>query len=198
MKYIIMAGGNYPRWETPRHLTKIHGETLVGRTIRLLRENGIRDISISTQDERFRVFDVPILSHENNYIWGADEIAAKSYWVDAFYPTEEPACYLMGDVFFSPWAIASIVNYQQGEDIMFSSNETPAEEYVYAKKLGALINFDDITHIATAADIRNHGRSLSLLKFGIRSDSEIAFSRRNSCRTAEHSKGNLSLGNCGR
>lgn len=119
MKYIIMAGGNYPRWETPRHLTKIHGETLVGRTIRLLRENGIRDISISTQDERFRVFDVPILSHENNYIWGADEIAAKSYWVDAFYPTEEPACYLMGDVFFSPWAIASIVNYQQGQDIMF-------------------------------------------------------------------------------
>ncbi len=35
----------------------------------------------------------------------------------------------------------------KGEDIMFSSNETPAEEYVYAARLGATINLDDITHI---------------------------------------------------
>lgn len=35
----------------------------------------------------------------------------------------------------------------QGEDIMFSSNATPAEEYVYADKIGAIINLDDITHI---------------------------------------------------
>lgn len=34
-----------------------------------------------------------------------------------------------------------------GEDIMFSSNETPAREYAYAAKLGAIINLDDITHI---------------------------------------------------
>ena len=35
----------------------------------------------------------------------------------------------------------------EGSDIMFSSNETPAEEYAYAAKLGAIINLDDITHI---------------------------------------------------
>ena len=34
-----------------------------------------------------------------------------------------------------------------GENIMFSSNETPAEEYAYAHELGAIINLDDITHI---------------------------------------------------
>ena len=34
-----------------------------------------------------------------------------------------------------------------GSDIMFSSNVTPAEEYVKAKELGAFINLDDITHI---------------------------------------------------
>ena len=34
-----------------------------------------------------------------------------------------------------------------GHDIMFSSNATPAEEYAYAAKLGAIINLDDITHI---------------------------------------------------
>ena len=35
----------------------------------------------------------------------------------------------------------------EGEDIMFSSNATPAEEYAYANKIGAIINLDDITHI---------------------------------------------------
>ena len=30
---------------------------------------------------------------------------------------------------------------------MFTSNDTPAEEFVRAKKLGAIINLDDITHI---------------------------------------------------
>ena len=35
----------------------------------------------------------------------------------------------------------------KGDDIMFSSNETPAEEFKFAKELGAIINLDDITHI---------------------------------------------------
>lgn len=35
----------------------------------------------------------------------------------------------------------------RGEDIMFSSNDTPAEDYILAEKLGAIINLDDITHI---------------------------------------------------
>jgi len=34
-----------------------------------------------------------------------------------------------------------------GSDIMFSSNDTPADEYAYAAKIGAIINLDDITHI---------------------------------------------------
>lgn len=35
----------------------------------------------------------------------------------------------------------------EGESIMFSSNETPASEYEYAYKIGAIINLDDFTHI---------------------------------------------------
>lgn len=34
-----------------------------------------------------------------------------------------------------------------GHEIMFSSNETPPEEFALAEKLGAVINLDDITHI---------------------------------------------------
>lgn len=35
----------------------------------------------------------------------------------------------------------------KGEEIMFSSNDTPAEEFEYAHKIGATINLDDFTHI---------------------------------------------------
>ena len=35
-----------------------------------------------------------------------------------------------------------------GEDIIFTSNDTPAYEYAKAKELGAIINLDDLSHIA--------------------------------------------------
>jgi diaminopimelate decarboxylase len=34
-----------------------------------------------------------------------------------------------------------------GEDIMFSSNDTPADEFAKARDLGAIINFDDLSHL---------------------------------------------------
>lgn len=40
-----------------------------------------------------------------------------------------------------------------GNDIMFSSNDTPAEDFALAAKLGATINLDDITHIDFVKDI---------------------------------------------
>lgn len=36
----------------------------------------------------------------------------------------------------------------KGENIIFSSNDTPAEEFQKARELGAIINLDDISHIA--------------------------------------------------
>ena len=35
----------------------------------------------------------------------------------------------------------------KGEDIMFTSNDTPKEEFIKAYELGAIINLDDISHI---------------------------------------------------
>lgn len=34
-----------------------------------------------------------------------------------------------------------------GDDVMFSSNDTPASEFQFANDMGAIINLDDITHI---------------------------------------------------
>ena len=39
-----------------------------------------------------------------------------------------------------------------GEHIMFSSNDTPAQDFEYAAKLGAIINLDDFTHIQFLED----------------------------------------------
>jgi diaminopimelate decarboxylase len=39
-----------------------------------------------------------------------------------------------------------------GENIMFTSNDTPADEMKFARSLGAVINIDDITHIKFLED----------------------------------------------
>ena len=47
-----------------------------------------------------------------------------------------------------------------GNDIMFSSNDTPLEEFAYAAKLGAIINLDDITHIEWGIFLRPSAAAL--------------------------------------
>jgi len=127
MKYIIMCGGDYPKWETPRQLLTFMGEKIVERTIRLLRENGNTDISISSNNEAFEQFGVPVLRHENDYT-GIEYNVCKGIWCNAFYPTEEPTCYLFGDVVYSPAAIKTIVEYET-DDIMFFGSAQPFSRF---------------------------------------------------------------------
>ena len=127
-KYIIMCGGNYSTYfEKPRQLSVVMGEVLVERTIRLLKENGIKDISISTNYRDFDYLGVPILEHENNYRTEGYEV--KGYWCDAFYPTEEPVCYIFGDVYFSEEAIKKIVETDTDDIEFFGSRPPFTEKY---------------------------------------------------------------------
>lgn len=128
MKYIIMAGGVYRHWETPRQLLEIRGEPIIGRTIRLLREADVSEIYISTNDERFERFGVPILKHNNDFVVSGG-IVDTGCWVSAFYPTREPACYVMGDVVFSPDAIRTIVNTETDGISFFASVPPFSEKY---------------------------------------------------------------------
>ena len=128
-KYIIMCGGNYKHWEKPRHLSVVMGEELVGRTIRLLRENGIKDISISSNNPIFEKFGVPVLKHNNLYncMWHKIE---EGSWFNCFYPTEEPVCYIFGDVYFSEEAIKKIVETET-DDIEFFGSKAPfSDNYI--------------------------------------------------------------------
>jgi diaminopimelate decarboxylase len=49
-----------------------------------------------------------------------------------------------------------------GDEIMFSSNETAAEEYLLARELNAIINLDDITHIDFLRDVAGIPKKISL------------------------------------
>ena len=50
----------------------------------------------------------------------------------------------------------------RGDEIMFSSNETRGEEYVLARKLDAIINLDDITHIDYLKEVASVPRKICL------------------------------------
>lgn len=129
MKYIIMCGGNYRAWEKPRQLLPFAGEPIVARTIRLLAEHGIEDIAISTNKPGFDGYGVPVLVHANSY----DTIAynqSYGHWVDAFYPTNVPTCYLFGDVVYSDAAIKTIIETETNDIAFFGSAPPFAREYI--------------------------------------------------------------------
>lgn len=129
MKYIVMAGGNYNHWEKPRHLSIIKGEEIIARTIRLLRENGIDDIAISSNNPVFEKFGIPVLHHDNLYNCKWHDILEGS-WFNCFYPTDEPVCYIFGDVVFSPEAIKTIVETETDDIEFFGSRDPFASNYI--------------------------------------------------------------------
>ena len=125
-----MCGGIYDKWKDkePRQFTKINGERIIERTIRLLRKNGVEDIIITSNDKRFEQFGVPVISHINCY-YTYDYNNSVGRWYNCFYLMDEPVCYLFGDVIYSPNAIKTIVEYHT-DDIMFFASAPPfAKEY---------------------------------------------------------------------
>ena len=118
MKYIIMADGKGTRWNNyhniPKHLIEIDGETLLARTVRLLRENDARaDIVITSHDPRYEVPGARRYEPQNNHLE-----------IDRF--TEEliadDVCFLYGDTFYSESVIQKIAD-TPAEKLLFFGNE---------------------------------------------------------------------------
>lgn len=126
MKYILMCGGIYPQWKTPKQLVKINDEVILERTIRLLKENGITDIAISTNDERFNYLGLEMLHNKNDEfvtLSEEKEVKASKYsWLNAYYPINEEVCYIHGDVYFSDEAIKTIVETEVKDTMFFCTN----------------------------------------------------------------------------
>ena len=99
-------------------LRELYNEPLVARTIRLLRANGITDIAISSHNEQYNQFGVPVLKHDN------PDKGSGIRWLKCFFPVTDPVCYLYGDVFYSPDAIR-IITETSTDDIEFFASAPP-------------------------------------------------------------------------
>ena len=119
MKYIILCGSNHALINgVPRQLVTIKGERILDRTIRLLRENGVEDISITATDPAFNGVDAEIIPYDSS---GA--------WINCFPPVDEPTTFLFGDVYFSPFAIDTIIDTPTDDIEFFASAPPFAHEY---------------------------------------------------------------------
>lgn len=163
MLYIIMCGGSYKFWDTPRQLTKINGEPIVARTIRLLRENGVSDIAISSNNSVFEQFGVPVLRHDNRY--EAKRIGVyNNNWVDAFYPTDFPTCYIFGDVVFSPEAIKTIVETETDDIQLFASAPPFNDSYLKPWAEPFALKVVNTDHLKHAVNLTKHYAERGLFK----------------------------------
>lgn len=130
MKYVILSDSdNIEPFKTPRQLTKINGEELIVRTIRLLKENGVNDIIITSHDKRFDGLGAK--RYEPKYNDYRPKLN-KGYWVSAF-PIEllnEPICFLLGDVYYSENAIKTIVESETKSILYYCSYKNKDERYI--------------------------------------------------------------------
>ena len=124
-----MCGGFYKKFETPKQLSIINGERIVDRTIRLLKENGVEEVFVSSNNPLFDTCDAPRLDHYNSY--RNEGTGDSGYWLDAFYPfdDDEKVCYLCGDVYFSENAIKTIVNYESDVNTLFGTSIAKNKEH---------------------------------------------------------------------
>lgn len=118
MKYIIMADGKGTRWnnykDIPKHFIEVNGETLLARTVRLLKENDPKcQVIITSHDPRYEVPGATRYEPKNNVLE-----------IDRFTEEliEDDICFLYGDTYYSESAVAAIVG-NQPEDILFFGNE---------------------------------------------------------------------------
>lgn len=160
MRYIIMCGGRY-LWR--KHFEKIKGEILIERTIRLLRENGVEDIAISSNDDDFEQFGVPILKRENKFTYNSAD-KSEQYWVDGFYTTDDPVCYIFGDVVFSPEAIKTIVKTET-DDVEFFASAPPFDErYIKPWAEPFAFKVTDTQHFKTSIAVVKRWQDAGLFK----------------------------------
>jgi len=118
MKYIIMANGKSKRWNNynniPKQMIEINGETLLQRTVRLLKKyDASSSIIITSKDERCTV------NGAVKYEPLQDSLEIDRYCYELIEPD---ICFLYGDTYYTNYAIKKIVK-EPTKDLLFFGNE---------------------------------------------------------------------------
>ena len=124
MRYIILAKGQHKGFNIPRQLSIINNERLLDRTIRLLRENGIKDIIVTGE---YTDINAKVINPVNSYNYNTNT----GYWLDAFNGLlDKETCFIWGDVYFSEQAIKTIVNTDTDSTLFFCTYKNNSKEYI--------------------------------------------------------------------
>ena len=112
-----MADGKGTRWNLhqgiPKHFIKVNGETLLERTVRLLRQyDPSCQVIITSHDPRYEV-DGALRYEPKNNVLEIDRFTAELI--------ENDVCFLYGDTYYSEISAKTIVE-TDAEDLLFFGN----------------------------------------------------------------------------
>jgi glycosyltransferase involved in cell wall biosynthesis len=124
-----MAAGNGTRWNNytgvPKHMAKIQGETLLHRTVRLLRANNIKDIRITSDNPNYQIPGAKRYEPKNN-VYEIDRFCnSQRIWTDS-------VCFLYGDVYYTEEALKTIVETET-DSMHYFGRRTPGNDKNYAE-----------------------------------------------------------------
>ncbi len=118
MRYIIMADGKGSRWQNhrgvPKHLADVGGETILARTVRLLRSLTADDeILITSHDPRYEVPGAVRYEPQRNVL-EIDRFTAELI--------DDNVCFLYGDTYYQEAAMRTIVETPVPQEMLFFGN----------------------------------------------------------------------------
>lgn len=115
-----MADGKGRRWKEhmgiPKHLVNVDGETIISRTVRLLKEavnSGELEIIVTSHDRRYE-FEGCIRYEPMNNVFEIDRFTEELI--------EDNMCFLYGDTYYTRNSIDSILK-SKTKDILFFGNK---------------------------------------------------------------------------
>ena len=124
MNVIITAAGEGSRWGqhmgVPKHLLPVDGETLLGRTVRLVRGIAAPDTTIyvsGPDDPRYRIHSAALFTPQDR----TDYRECSMYqWTRWLWSDVGKTVYLYGDTYYTPEAIATILGFAPREWHLFA------------------------------------------------------------------------------
>lgn len=164
MKYVILSDSdNIEPFIVPRQLLEVNGEPLIKRTIRLLKENGVEDILVTSHDPRFD--NLGATRYEPLYNDYKPKLNI-GYWLSAF-PIElltGPITFLLGDVFYSEDAIKTIIKEETNSILFFCTYHNKNKKYIkhHDEPLGfKVVDYKTfIKHIDILKRLKDEGKTL--------------------------------------
>jgi len=161
MNALILCAGRANRWRRhnnlPKQLARINHETLLGRSVRLLKQQNIGDITIIACDKQLHQPGCQFFMPTQYNSITETLLATQSLW-------QEKTLILLGDVFFSVQAMQTILCYQKSMAFFGRDGESWYADISYGEiyALAFKQNFHNvlINALKTVIDdtIKNHGR----------------------------------------